>query len=683
MQGQHTLRTGQRSAKWVGPAHAVACRLRNSPLLPAEGVCNLNDKTRVYVIDPSHAVTSNVTLQQVTEALDRKLGPLLRVGGSAVSIIKGVRSIYPTPASPHYADLIELLNLGNIPMEGPDGSIIVAPVGQRPTLMPLETTSLLFLDLPPEFNKVDLPQVILEHAGYKVILPDPNTAGLPSSPPPGSVVLLRYVNGCTSSQELNASTLRVTVLAPQADPYLQHLPPRLIVPGWGHHIFTLVTKDPYPKLPRSAFSPHPLEHILPDHLDHGEFRDEDMEDVTPPPPSPHPPPPPPPLRPVPPPPSSFIAATTASVPRSAPSQVPPPPPPPPPRPPATAHPSVPRADPSVPRPTQDDDMRLPMPPLHDFVVASQLVPPVPCVSHPPPPLPPSHVTAVGPTSSPSPAGQTADGPPASHAGGPPPPRPARQLGGVRSPPLGDLVGVGAAATAGSRGRAAAAARSAPAKGGRGSDTAAPGGAAACSAARNPGVLGARPDVEPTTASFKAVLDLWLNATAATQSRPQSPPKNGPPLPTVPLVGLDRPTAPLAGPPPPWGARGQADTAPSWRKSVPAPSTVTSPLPVLPATARTARRDSLREQVEVWGSDDRASLTPDKRTRDSQDPLASESRRYPSRPRTAPGEYWISPPSHLSSNQMTPPTASRPSNSLGRRSSSTADATCCPPGAGSH
>ena len=71
---------------------------------------------------------------------------------------------------------------------------------------------------------------------------DPRRAtGLPSRPPPGSVILLQAQLGNTNFSMPDAGTIRVLVLAPECDRFLQLLPPRLILDGLPLDIFTLVS----------------------------------------------------------------------------------------------------------------------------------------------------------------------------------------------------------------------------------------------------------------------------------------------------------------------------------------------------------------------------------------------------------------------------------------------------------
>ena len=152
--------------------------------------------------------------------------------------------------------------------------MVSVPVSYRYSYLPTKAVTLLVLHLPPSFNKEDTPRVILEMAGYTVLVPSSEDS-FPLPPPEGCVLLLRYRNGKTPSHHVNASTIVIDVLPPAGDPFLRHLPPRLSVPGWGEEVMTILENDPFPKVRRV---PAPHGHLLPEFIGAGWFNmDEDID----------------------------------------------------------------------------------------------------------------------------------------------------------------------------------------------------------------------------------------------------------------------------------------------------------------------------------------------------------------------------------------------------------------------
>ena len=232
-----------------------------------------------YIIDTGAVATTAPELSMVHQALWSILRPHIGEGMPQPSHSKNKTEVPVLSASANYAALTDLLGHGDLHLTCSNGVSVLVPITRRSRRLPLDATALLFQQVPSELSVQDFPRMVLEHAGYNVIEPSPTATSLPTRPPSGSIILLQAQLGKTSFNMPDAGTIRVLVLAPEDDRFLQRLPPRLILEGFPLDVFTLVSDDPFPKVPRASMARPSAVSFLPEHVEFGKFRDEEQEDV--------------------------------------------------------------------------------------------------------------------------------------------------------------------------------------------------------------------------------------------------------------------------------------------------------------------------------------------------------------------------------------------------------------------
>ena len=264
----------QRSSRWQGSISQLQRQTVGLRQIPRSGVSHVTAEHRIYTVKPTTGVSDNMPLAKVQDLLQRKLGPLIN-GACRQSFPQGHRRILPDPCAPGFAALLAVLNTSHIHLVCPDtqASALVA-VDNTLSLGAVHPLKLLFRQIPLELSGIGFPEAILQLAGYEVL-----TEGPLLSPASGSVRLVQYGPGTDkASQQPDDSIVCVQVIPPADDPYLQHLPPRIIIGGGQLDIFTSVERDPFPRIPRtSIYRDPPVAENLPDHLDFGDFRPEAEE----------------------------------------------------------------------------------------------------------------------------------------------------------------------------------------------------------------------------------------------------------------------------------------------------------------------------------------------------------------------------------------------------------------------
>ena len=279
----HRLNTinGHRASSWATRPSATSLlgAASRSAFFPAKGITYMHGSDFYYIVDTSAVATSAIELSMVQQALWSALRPHLGEGMPQPSHSKNKTEVPVLSACANYAALTDLLGHGDLHLTCSNGVSFLVPITRRLRRMPYDATALLFRQVPSELSVEAFPRMVLEHAGYTVVEPSTQATGLPSRPPPGSVILLQAQLGKTNFSMPDAGTIRVLVLAPECDRFLQLLPPRLILDGLPLDIFTLVSDDPFPKVPRASMARPYTVPFLPEHIDFGIFRDEEQEDV--------------------------------------------------------------------------------------------------------------------------------------------------------------------------------------------------------------------------------------------------------------------------------------------------------------------------------------------------------------------------------------------------------------------
>ena len=279
----HRLNTinDRRASSWaIRPsATSLLGAASRSPFFPGKGITYVHGSDFYYIIDAGAVATSANDLSMVQQALWSALRPHLGEGMPQPSHSKNKTEVPVLSACANYAALTDLLGHGDLHLTCSNGVSFLVPITRRLRRMPYDASALLFRQVPLELSVEDFPRMVLEQAGYTVVEPSTQAAGLPSRPPPGSVILLQAQLGKTNFNMPDAGTIRVLVLAPECDRFLHLLPPRLILDGFPLDIFTLVSDDPFPKVPRASMARPSTVPFLPEHIDFGSFRDEEQEDV--------------------------------------------------------------------------------------------------------------------------------------------------------------------------------------------------------------------------------------------------------------------------------------------------------------------------------------------------------------------------------------------------------------------